>query len=191
MYVPRVSYILSASCRACRCMHAANNVSILSEAIESICSDSGFSVPSSEAAGAARCAKILLEWIKNNQHSETYFTFCNNLVKLLMELLPSGSKLSKREEQSFGVNYFKCKCHPKFFKLWEDFFCTCKIEGNVLFYQHASDLVAEAIILSCYKIPHTTASEVHTTASLTQGRLSRGGNCHSNNVLEGHCPLKK
>ena len=51
--------------------------------------------------------------------------------------------------------------------MWEDLFHTCKIEGNVLFYQHAHDLVAEAIILSCYKIPHTTASELHTTVSLT------------------------
>ena len=79
-----------------------------------------------------------------------------------MESIPSASKLSKRERAKLWSQLFQMQVSPKFIKLWEDFCCTCKIEGNVLFYQHA-----EAIILSRYKIPHTTASEVHTTASLT------------------------
>ena len=100
---------------------AANNVSLLSEVIESICSDGGFLIPSSEAAGAARCAKTLFHWIKDNQQSETYLKFCNNLAKVLMESLPSTFKLSKRERAKLWSKLFQLQMSPKFIKLWEDF----------------------------------------------------------------------
>ena len=53
MYMPQVIYCLLYA----EPVAAANNISLLSKVIESICSDGGFLIPSLEAAGAARCVK--------------------------------------------------------------------------------------------------------------------------------------
>lgn len=140
---------------------------LMRKVIETICKDDGFLIASSEAAAAAKCANTLLQWILDNQQSETHLKFCNDLVKLLMQSLPSASKLSKRERAKLWGKLFELQVSPEFTKLWEDFFHTSNIEGNVLFYQHVSDLVAESIIQTHYKIPQITVLEVHTTVTLT------------------------
>ena len=91
---------------------------VIRQAIETVCKDDGFLIPSPEAADALECANALLKWILDNQESEIYLKFCNDIVKMLKELLfQSSSNLSKKERAKLWERLFQLQSSPPFAKL--------------------------------------------------------------------------
>ena len=68
---------------------------MIKEAIEVVCQDSGFSLPSPQASASLNCAKTVEKWIDENYISESYTSFCETMIHLVTQCLPSTAKMSK------------------------------------------------------------------------------------------------
>jgi len=120
---------------------------LVKEAVQIICQDPGFLLPSPVAADSLSCAKSLAQWIEENFTSEIYTSFCRTTVKSITQCLPT--KLSKKGRAKLWEQLFQLQI-SKFLKKWEDFFRSIDVKKDTLFYQRVSDVIAELLFQQKY-----------------------------------------
>ena len=121
---------------------------LVKEAVQIVCEDPGFLLPSPVAADSLSCAKSLAQWIEENFTCEIYMSFCRTTVKSITQCLPT--KLSKKGRAKLWEQLFQLQISEEFLKKWEDFFRSIGVKKDTLFYQRVSDVIAELLIQQKY-----------------------------------------
>ena len=150
----------------------ATQANLIKEAVKTVCQDPGFSLPSPQASASLSCAKTVEKWIDENYTSESYISFCENIIHLVTQCLPPAAKMSRKERAKLWKNLFQLQISAEFSEFWETFLTSIKAEVNVLFYQHLTDVIAELLIQRTYQITANNTELDMQTDDLTYNDIN-------------------
>ena len=119
---------------------------LLRNAVQSILTDRGFRINSSNAREVLRSAENMLEWVSDKDNQVQVAKFCEELQGRLQVSLPE----SKGEREQMWATYHRARVSTFFRQFWADFLKTVGVEPSPLLYQYLTDTIfQEMMSMSC------------------------------------------